>query len=475
MTEKVQHKSVNKKDKRGGTKRNFGMICFAYICAFTSLQAVSSLQSSINTDKDVGLNSVAIAGAASLVTCLLFTTPLGYIFGYKWAIVGGQFGIMVYVASNMYPKQWLMYSTAIICGSLRACMSMAQSSYVTVLANDESENDDAEIKTRKYFGIFLAAYQSAQIWGNLISYLVLRNTPKSTNTNFTQCGADYLINEHQMQNDNHRISQKTIYILYSIFSGIIFVSIVLTIIILVQRRDNKKEDDSQGLLRESLNHTLSTLKTAINPNNLLLIPLGFWSVSAQIFFMGAFSSSFITCTIGVQYVGLIMTIYGIAATITSIVVAYIVKLKYSRPICFLIAALLSYTISIIMLVWKPTVSQTYVLFIIPFLSSISDALTTPFITALYNSMLPNKITEAYSLLTCAQNSGAVIVFLYISKLRIRTQIILELVYVTLAMLSYIIIAIKQRRTSTNDDDQQIFVLNKIVLGPSKHVVLSDHC
>ncbi|CAF0915311.1 unnamed protein product [Adineta steineri] len=403
MTEKVQHKSANKKDKRGGTKRNFGMICFAYICAFTSLQAVSSLQSSINTDKDVGLNSVAIAGAASLVTCLLFTTPLGYIFGYKWAIVGGQFGIMVYVASNMYPKQWLMYSTAIICGSLRACMSMAQSSYVTVLANDESENDDAEIKTRKYFGIFLAAYQSvvlfiaAQIWGNLISYLVLRNTPKTTNTNFTQCGADYLINEHQMQNDNHRISQKTIYILYSIFSGIIFVSIVLTIIILVQRRDNKKEDDSQGLLRESLNHTLSTLKTAINPNNLLLIPLGFWSVSAQIFFMGALSSSFITCTIGVQYV------------------------------------------------------------------------------ALYNSMLPNKITEAYSLLTCAQNSGAVIVFLYISKLRIRTQIILELVYVTLAMLSYIIIAIKQRRTSTNDDDQQIFVLNKIVLGPSKHVVSSDQC
>ncbi|CAF4351042.1 unnamed protein product, partial [Adineta steineri] len=147
------------------------------------------------------------------------------------------------------------------------------------------------IKTTKYFGIFLAAYQSAQIWGNLISYLVLRNTPKSTNTNFTQCGADYLTSEHQMQDDNRQlISQKTIYILYSIFSGIIFVSIVLTIIILVQRRDNKKEDDSQGLLRESLNHTLSTLKTAINPNHLVLIPLGFWSVSAQIFFMGAFSS-----------------------------------------------------------------------------------------------------------------------------------------------------------------------------------------
>ncbi|CAF4216688.1 unnamed protein product [Adineta steineri] len=202
----------------------------------------------------------------------------------------------------MYPKQWLMYSTAIICGSLRACMSMAQNSYVTALANDESENDDAEIKTRKYFGIFLTAYQSAQIWGNLISYLVLRNTPETTNTNSTQCGANYLTSEHQMQDDNRQlISQKM---------------------------------------------------------------------------------SFITCTIGVQYVGLIMTIYGITATISSIVVAYTVKFKYSRPICFLTAALLSYTIFIVMLVWKPTVSQTYVLFILPFLSSISDGLTGPFIIGL---------------------------------------------------------------------------------------------
>ncbi|CAF1115048.1 unnamed protein product [Adineta steineri] len=381
MSDDKKHMDTNNKNKKGGTKRNFIMICFAYTCATTSLNAVVNLQSSLNTDKDVGLNSVAITYGASLVTCLLFTTPLGYIFGYKWSIIGGQFGIMVYVASNMYPKQWLMYSTAIICGSLRACFSMAQNSYVTALANDESENDDdAEIKTRKYFGIFFTAFQSAQIWGNLISYLVLRNTPKTTNTNSTQCGANFLTDEHQMQDDNNLISQKTIYILYSTLSGIIFVSIVLTIILLVQRRDNKKEDDSQGLLRKSLDSILSTWKTALKLNHLLLIPLGFWTLSGEAFFMGAFTNSFITCTIGVQYVGLIMTIYGIIATIASIIVTYIVKLKYSRPICFLISSLLSYTIFIVMLVWKPTVSQTYVLFIIPCLSSIVDGLTEPFIT-----------------------------------------------------------------------------------------------
>ncbi|CAF1563234.1 unnamed protein product, partial [Adineta steineri] len=140
------------------------------------------------------------------------------------------------------------------------------------------------------------------------------------------------------------------------------------------------DDDSQGLLRKSLNSILSTWKTALKPNHLLLIPLGFWTLSGEAFFMGAFTNSFITCTIGVRYVGLIMTIYGIIATAASIIVTYIVKLKYSRPICFLISSLLSYTIFIVMLVWKPTVSLTYVLFIIPCLSSIVDGLTEPFIT-----------------------------------------------------------------------------------------------
>ncbi|CAF4213902.1 unnamed protein product [Adineta steineri] len=306
MSDDKEHMDTNNnKNKKGGTKRNFIMICFAYTCATTSLNAVVNLQSSLNTDKDVGLNSVAIMHGASVLTCIFLTTSIGHIFGYKWSIVGGQFGVMVYVASNMYSKQWLMYSTAVICGSLRACMSVALNSYVTALANDESENnDDAEIKTRKYFGIYFTAFQSAQIWGNLISYLVLRNTPKSTNTNPTQCGANYLTSEHQIQDDNSLISQTTIYILYSIFSGIIFVSIVLTIIILVQRRDNKKENDSQGLLRKSLNYTLSTWKTALKLNHLLLIPLGFWTLSGEAFFMGAFTNSFITCTIGVQYVGM---------------------------------------------------------------------------------------------------------------------------------------------------------------------------
>ncbi|UJR29775.1 hypothetical protein I4U23_017322 [Adineta vaga] len=280
VEQEEQRISKNDGNMKKKTKRNFIMICLAYVCAYTSLNAVISLQSSINSDADIGLYSLATLYGSSLITSLFFTTPIGYIFGYKWSIVGGQLGAMIYIAWNIYPKQWLMFLTAGICGIFRACMFMAQEAYVSVLAGGENENndDDNDIKTKKYFSIFFSAYQSAEICGNLISYLVLRNVSTSTQADVNQCGANFLEKEHKEQ---------------------------------------------------------ETTTSHISP-----------------------TISFITCTIGVQYVGLIMTMYGVTVTLSSIVVSFIVKRKYSRP--------------------KPTSSQTYVLFILPCLSSISTGITESF-------------------------------------------------------------------------------------------------
>ncbi|CAF1344856.1 unnamed protein product [Adineta ricciae] len=418
--------------KKKGTKRNFVMICLAYVCSYTSLNAVISLQSSINTDANVGLYSLAILYGSSLITSLFFTTPIGYIFGYKWSIVGGQLGAMVYVASNMYPQQWLMFSTAVICGVFRACMFMAQEAYVSVLAGGEDENDNDEKKNRKYFSIFFSAYQSAEIWGNLISYLVLRKNPATVETDLEQCGANFLEEEQEAQLESGQISPITTYILFSIFAGVIMVSVLLVIILLSQKRETKK-DDSKGIWHQSVEFSFTTLKTLFKPMHLIIFPLGYWTESAQMFFMRSFTNSFITCSIGIQYVGvyiirlkqekqslidsvlafsgLIMTMYGVTVTLSSIVIVFLVKRKYSRPICFILAALLSYSVFIVMLIWKPTSPQTYVLFILPCLSSISTGITEPFITAMYNSVFPGKKDTAFSLLTFAQTASCLILLL----------------------------------------------------------------
>ena len=102
-------KKKTKKDTQTGKRRNFAVICLAFTCVYTALNAISNLQSSINTDQDIGLRSLAISSSAAIVACLFFTTPLVYIFGFKWSIVLGQVGITAYVAANMYPQAVLMY------------------------------------------------------------------------------------------------------------------------------------------------------------------------------------------------------------------------------------------------------------------------------------------------------------------------------------------------------------------------------
>jgi hypothetical protein len=90
-------------------KKNLAIICLIFICVFTSSNAVNNLQSSINVEGDAGLYSLAFLAAGSIIACLLFTTPLIFIFGYKWTIVAGQVAILAYVAANMYPIAELLY------------------------------------------------------------------------------------------------------------------------------------------------------------------------------------------------------------------------------------------------------------------------------------------------------------------------------------------------------------------------------
>ena len=90
-------------------RRNLFTTCVAFVCVYTSFNAVNNLQSSFNMEKDVGLYSLGLISVASVVACFCLTVPIIYIGGYKWAIVSGQIGVLVYIVANMYPKSSLLY------------------------------------------------------------------------------------------------------------------------------------------------------------------------------------------------------------------------------------------------------------------------------------------------------------------------------------------------------------------------------
>ncbi|CAF4093188.1 unnamed protein product [Adineta steineri] len=367
---------------RGGKKRNLSMICLTFLCAYTSFNAVANLQSSINIDKNVGLYSLAILSGGSILSSILFTTPLIYILGYKWTIVAGQIGILIYIAANMYPKAILLYP--------------------------------------------------AQIWGNLITYFILRNVRKESRSNFSQCGANFVSNTSEIKNDESTISPMTTYILYSVFVGIICISIVFVIIFLDQKR-KLKGDNSKGVIHQSIDYSLLTLKQFKKLDHWLLIPIVFWINSWEAFIFWNLHK------------GLVMASYGITASIVCVIVGYVAKIKYSRPVCLLSATSVSIMILMIMLLWKPVPSQTYMLYVLACIAGITAVVAKPLVSALYSHLFADTKEMVFSIFSMIQNLGCIVVYFYSPVLIVRVSIILQIIYTSMAMICYITIETRLSR------------------------------
>ncbi|CAF0980888.1 unnamed protein product [Rotaria sordida] len=161
--ENENNKNLDQNEKeKGGKKRNLTIVCLLLVCAYTSYNAVANLQSSVNTEKTVGLYSLILDSIASIFGALFLITPLMYFFGYKWIIAIVQIRVLAYTAANMYPKAVLLYSMAIICDIFCVSMWTAQNAYVTVLGIDENDHDNGNNKMHKYFGIVFSTFQTSK-------------------------------------------------------------------------------------------------------------------------------------------------------------------------------------------------------------------------------------------------------------------------------------------------------------------------
>lgn len=72
------------------TYKNLLIICLAFLLQFTAFSGISNLQSSLNTEANVGVNSLSIIYACLIVSSIFLPHPLISIFGLKWTIVISQ-------------------------------------------------------------------------------------------------------------------------------------------------------------------------------------------------------------------------------------------------------------------------------------------------------------------------------------------------------------------------------------------------
>ena len=108
-------------------------------------------------------------------------------------------------------------------------------------------------------------------------------------------------------------------------------------------------------------------------NQILIIPLTFWSGVEQGFFGADFtavspelkfilifqsfsSQGFVTCAYGVHVVGRVLIVFGVCDALASVGFGFIIKLIGRVPI-FILGACINFAVIIVMLTWTPTASS----------------------------------------------------------------------------------------------------------------------
>jgi len=78
------------KKLRFRTYKNLLVLSVAFLLQFTAFSAIGNLQSSLNTEADVGVNSLSIIYACLIFSSIFLPHPLIALLGLKWTIVLSQ-------------------------------------------------------------------------------------------------------------------------------------------------------------------------------------------------------------------------------------------------------------------------------------------------------------------------------------------------------------------------------------------------
>ena len=81
---------VTKRQSRFRTYKNILAISVAFLLQFTAFNGMQNLQSSLNTDGNIGLNSSSIIYVCLILACIFLPHPLMSILGLKCTLVISQ-------------------------------------------------------------------------------------------------------------------------------------------------------------------------------------------------------------------------------------------------------------------------------------------------------------------------------------------------------------------------------------------------
>ncbi|XP_061482362.1 protein unc-93 homolog A isoform X2 [Rhineura floridana] len=372
-------------------------------------------------------------------------------FGCKWTLVGSMCCYITFSLGNFYASWYTLIPTSMILGLGGAPLWSAKCSYLTIAGNSYAQKA-GKIKRdviNQYFGIFFLIFQSSGVWGNLISSLVFEHTPNKGNiseADLACCGAEDCMATNATNGDvaSKRPSVTLIYTLLGIYTGSGVLAVLLVAGFLDQITDDQAESDKK---KSSFGFTfLATFWHLKDKRQCLLIPLTMYSGIEQGFLASDYTKSYVTCALGINFVGYVMICFSGANSLCSMLFGKISQFT-GRKVLFALGGILNVACIIALLLWKPNPNHLAAFFILPALWGVADAIWQTQTNALYGVLFEKHKEAAFANYRLWESLGFVIAFGYSTFLQVSIKLYIVLALLVVSLIFYGVVEYLESKSS----------------------------
>uniref|UniRef100_A0A8B9RWW1 Protein unc-93 homolog A n=1 Tax=Accipiter nisus TaxID=211598 RepID=A0A8B9RWW1_9AVES len=446
--------------------KNVLVISFGFLLLFTAYGGLQNLQSSLHSEEGLGVASLSVLYAALILSSMFLPPILIKKLGCKWTIAGSMCCYIAFSLGNFYASWYTLIPTSVILGLGGAPLWSAKCTYLTIAGNSYAEKAEKNGKDiiNQYFGVFFLIFQSSGIWGNLISSLIFSQASTKveiSEENLACCGAYDCMTDTTNTTGPAEPSNSLIYTLLGIYTGNGVLAVLLIAIFLDKIKSDQAETEKEILETPSFWSTfLATFQHLKDKRQCLLIPLTMYSGFEQGFLSGDYTKTYVTCALGIHYVGYVMICFSAVNSLCSLLFGKISQFTGRKLLfalgtviyCYLscsvivfiflfflsksTAAVTNTTCIIALLLWKPHPKQLAVFFIFPALWGLSDAIWQTQTNGLYGILFEKHKEAAFANYRLWESFGFVIAFGYSTKLQVYIKLYILLSVLVLSMVTY---------------------------------------
>ncbi|GFR97772.1 Unc-93-like protein A [Elysia marginata] len=156
--------------------KNLVSISLAFMLIHTGFVSLQSLQSTLHPAGGLGVTSLAVVYGTTVLSCLAAPWLINRLTT-KWTVVIAFSTFAGYFVASFYPQRAIILPVSVLLGALAGPMWSAQATYVTTLALTYAQHRrivfESEDVINQFMGVFFGFFRCSQIWGNLISTLIL--------------------------------------------------------------------------------------------------------------------------------------------------------------------------------------------------------------------------------------------------------------------------------------------------------------